>query len=92
MANDSSGFSVPSYYFSIYIQERLKKSVPQEGSIGIQYIDGLLVESETKVPSQNDAFVSLQWHMATPDKVHPRQTGVKILKVSVDTKGPQLIQ
>lgn len=45
MVNDSSRILVPSYYFSSHIQENLKKAVPPEGSIGIQCLDGLPVES-----------------------------------------------
>lgn len=84
MAEDSLRVSVLSDYFSNNLQENLKKPIPPEGSISIQYIDGLLVASETKWQSKTNALTSLkftpsQGHKASLDKLQYCQTEIKYL-------------
>lgn len=61
----NSGVSVLSRYSSSHLWENVETALPPEGSIGIQYMDGLLVESETKKPSRSDTLALLQFPLFT---------------------------
>lgn len=54
-------------YFSSHLQKySLAKAISPDGSISIQYIDGLLVESDTKDRSKPDSLSLLQSALHRP--------------------------